>query len=48
MLLLLLLVAIDFGRVYLGYINLQQMARVAANFAAEHASAWDTPQDTAS
>ena len=46
-LLILLLVAIDFGRVYLGYINLQQMTRVAANFAAENASAWGTPQDTA-
>jgi PKD repeat protein len=46
-LLLLLLIAIDFGRVYLGWINLQQMTRVAANYAAENASAWDTPQDTA-
>src|SRR3990170_1992140 len=31
--LLLLLGAIDFGRVYLGWINLNQMARLAANFA---------------
>jgi FOG: PKD repeat len=45
--LLFLLVAIDFGRVYLGWINLQQMARVAANYAAEHASAWNTPRDSA-
>lgn len=44
--LLILLVAIDFGRVYLGWINLQQMTRVAANYAAEHAKAWSTP-DTA-
>jgi uncharacterized membrane protein len=42
-LLLLLLVAIDFGRIYLGYINLQQMARVAGAFASSHASAWGTP-----
>jgi PKD repeat protein len=45
--LLLLMVAIDFGRIYLGYINLQQMARVAAGFASEHASSWDVPGDAA-
>jgi PKD repeat protein len=39
-LLLFLLNAIDYGRVYLGYVNLQQTARLAAGFAAEHASAW--------
>jgi hypothetical protein len=43
--LLLLLIAIDFGRVYLGWVNLQQMARIAANYAADHATAWDTPGD---
>ena len=42
-LLLLVLIALDFGRVYLGWINLQQMARVGANFAANNASAWATP-----
>ncbi len=46
-LLLLLLVAIDFGRVYLGYVNLQQMVRVAGGYASLHAHAWDTPQDAA-
>lgn len=40
--LLLLLIAIDFGRIYLGYVNLQQMARIAAGFAADHANAWQT------
>jgi hypothetical protein len=35
------LIALDFGRVYLGYINLQNMARIAANFAANNSSAWD-------
>ena len=45
-LLLLMLVAIDFGRIYLGWVNLQQMARIAANDAADHASAWQLP-DTA-
>jgi PKD repeat protein len=34
------LTALDFGRVYLGYINLQNMARIAANFAANNPDAW--------
>jgi PKD repeat protein len=38
--LLLLLVSLDFGRVFLGYINVQNMARVAANFAANNPEAW--------
>jgi len=42
-LLLLTLVAIDFGRIYLGWVNLQQMTRVAAGYASEHASAWGSP-----
>ena len=33
-LLLLMLIALDFGRVYLGYVNLQNLARIAANYAA--------------
>jgi PKD repeat protein len=45
-LLLLTLTAIDFGRVYLGWINLQNMARSAANFAANNPEAWLVPQDT--
>jgi len=40
-LLFLTLIALDFGRVYLGYINLQNMARIAANFAANNSTAWD-------
>jgi Flp pilus assembly protein TadG len=40
--LLLTLLALDFGRIYLGYINLQNMARVAANFAANNPDAWAT------
>jgi len=44
-LLLIVLVALDFGRIYLGWINLQQMARVAANYAADHVSAWGSPGD---
>jgi PKD repeat protein len=46
-LLLIMLTAIDFGRVFLGWVNLQQMTRIAANYAAEHASAWGTPGDAA-
>lgn len=46
-LLLLTLVAIDFGRIFLGWVNLQQMTRIAANHAAENASAWGTPGDPA-
>jgi PKD repeat protein len=42
-LLLLTMTAIDFGRVFLGWVNLQQMTRIAANFAADHASAWGIP-----
>jgi PKD repeat protein len=38
--LLLTLTALDFGRVYLGYINLQNMARIAANAAANNPDAW--------
>ncbi|MEO8274097.1 MAG: PKD domain-containing protein [Chloroflexota bacterium] len=45
-LLLLTLTALDFGRVYLGWINLQNMARSAANFAANNPEAWLT-NDTA-
>jgi PKD repeat protein len=37
---MLTLTALDFGRVYLGYINLQNMARIAANFAANNPTAW--------
>ena len=39
-LLFLTLTALDFGRVYLGYINIQNMARIAANYAANNPSAW--------
>jgi len=39
-LLVLLLIAVDFGRVYLGYINIQNMARIAANEAATNPDGW--------
>jgi PKD repeat protein/Flp pilus assembly protein TadG len=44
---MLTLTALDFGRVYLGYINLQNMARVAANFAANNPLAWTPSTDPA-
>jgi len=44
-LLLFLAIAIDFGRVYLGYINMQNVARIAANYAANNSDAWATPTD---
>jgi PKD repeat protein len=41
-LLLLTMIALDFGRAYLGYINLQNLTRVAGNFAANNPNAWLT------
>src|SRR5215208_598578 len=38
---LLTLAALDFGRIYLGYINIQNMARIAANFAADNPDGWE-------
>jgi hypothetical protein len=43
LILLLLLATIDFGRAFLGWVTLNNMARVGANYAALHASAWGTP-----
>lgn len=43
-LLLLVLGALDLGRVYLGWVNLQQMTRVAAGFAADNALDWPADQ----
>jgi PKD repeat protein len=43
---LLLMFAIDFGRVYLGWVNLQNLTRVAANFAANNADGF-SPVDPA-
>src|SRR5262245_20339442 len=44
--LLLTVIALDFGRVYLGYINLQNMARIAANYAANNPDAWGSPPES--
>ncbi len=45
-LLLLVVAALDFGRIYLGYINVQNMARIAANEAANNPQAWSVAPDT--
>jgi Flp pilus assembly protein TadG len=39
-LLLILLISIDAGRLFYGYVALQNAARIAANFAATHADSW--------
>jgi len=45
-LLILTMIAIDFGRIYLGWVNLQNMARIAANYAANNPRAnWGNPAD---
>jgi PKD repeat protein len=44
--LLLVLIVLDFGRVYLGYINLQNEARIAANFAGSNPDSWTLPLST--
>jgi PKD repeat protein len=45
--LFLTLIALDFGRVYLGWINLQSMSRIAANLAANNPTAWSGSGDAA-
>jgi PKD repeat protein len=46
-LLFLMLVALDFGRIYLGYVNLQNLTRIAANFAANDPDAWQATPNLA-
>ena len=45
LILLLTVAALDFGRIYLGYINVQNMARIAANYAANNPLAWGATPD---
>jgi hypothetical protein len=42
MLLLLILVGLDFGRVFLGWVELNNVVREAANYAADNPGAWNT------
>ncbi len=41
---LLLVMALDFGRVFFGWVALQNASRIAANFAAMHADDWSVRQ----
>ena len=41
---LLLLMAVDFGRVFFGWVALQNAARIGADYAAAHADAWAVPK----
>lgn len=43
LLILLLLTVVDFGRAYMGWVQLNNAARVAANYAALHPDAWGVP-----
>ncbi len=44
-LLLLLIMAIDLGRVFFGWVGLQNAARIGANYAAIHPDAWSAPDN---
>jgi len=37
------MITIDFGRAFYGWITLNNMARVGANYAALHRDSWTTP-----
>lgn len=45
MVLLMVLFGLDFGRVFLGWVSLNQATREAANFAAMNPTAWTVPYD---
>ena len=40
--LLILLLALDFGRIFLGWVSLSNAARIGANYAAQNSTAWST------
>jgi len=44
-LMLVLLLGIDFGRVFFGWVGLANASRIGASFAAAHPDAWGTPGD---
>jgi PKD repeat protein len=46
-LLLIVMAALDLGRVFMGWVVLNNAARVGANYAALHSDAWGTPGDAA-
>ncbi len=41
-----LLLAVDVGRIYMGWVNLSNVAKIGANFAAQNPRAWDGGGDT--
>src|SRR5688572_6721575 len=41
-----LLIAVDVGRVYLGWVSLSNVARIGANFAASNPDAWENNEPT--
>ena len=43
LLILLLVITIDFGRVFFGWVGLQNAARIGANYAGAHPTAWTAP-----
>ncbi len=45
--LLILLLVVDVGRLYAGWVNLQNTARIGANYAALHPTAWGATPDLA-
>ena len=47
LLILILLLVVDFGRAYMGWVQLNNAARVAANYAALHPYAWGSPGNAA-
>jgi hypothetical protein len=47
LMIVLLAMAIDFGRVFYGWVSITNAARVGAAYAAENADAWETPADLA-
>ncbi|MEX0630995.1 MAG: TadE family protein [Chloroflexota bacterium] len=44
-LMLVLLMAVDFGRVFFGWVGLANASRIGASYAAGHPDAWGTPGD---
>ena len=38
---MILVMAVDLGRVYMGWVSLNNVARVGANFAAQNPDAWE-------
>jgi Flp pilus assembly protein TadG len=46
-LVLILLIALDFGRIFVGWITINNMARIGANYATIHPTAWEAPSDAA-